>query len=92
MHYECRNRDYMYTNNPCPKFGKWVRRRTVANNGNENCERCGERMRAIRPLSKPDSSKTLRRINTPSGLAGKSSVRKKSARKKGPRKLVISKR
>jgi hypothetical protein len=83
MHYECRN-------NECPKFRTLVKTRTAANYGYE-CRICYEKLKAIWPPTKRDYSKVLRIVNNSSGAGGKFSVRKKSARKRGSNKLIISK-
>ena len=91
MHYECRNQNYQYQNQKCLKFGRLVQKRTVAGRGHANCATCHVEMKAIKPPSKRDYSKVLRRASNTISSGVKPTARKKVDGKKGPNKRRISK-
>ena len=90
MHYECRNQNYRFRDNKCPKFGKLVQTKTAANFGYE-CRNCNNKLKCVSPPEKRDS-KAVRKISG-MGISGrKPPIRKKSNRKRSPNKRAISKR
>jgi hypothetical protein len=90
MHYECRNGNYQYPNQKCPKFARVVRKKTVDKRGSTECERCFAEMKTYGPPSKHYLLKELRRPKIQNARA-KQQRRKRSGIKNQRSKLRVSK-